>query len=600
MKILNMSASDTNQPDRPQGLVQRLLFGDWCNPDDLDQRRKSLLLHTLSIVAVLVITVVGFIFPDYPNNLAMIADIVAFAILGLNLVLLRWTKNLQLAMIVATSTAGILLFLVFATASGTQSAMFLWTYIYPLAAFFLVGYWWGLVFVTIYSVAIFATIFIKGDSLTIVAVDPLFLKRYAGSYLAVSILAMFFERARYITQIKLTGEIQVRRQTEIELVNAKEVAEEASRFKSDFLAKMSHEIRTPLNGIIGVSHLLLEHDVTPAYKQHAEVIATSADSLLNIVNQILDLSKVEAGRMSLDLKPFDLSSLITNLAELHRPRAEAKGLDLQTGLPTDLSRLVIGDSMRIRQVLENLVGNSVKFTPAGSVKIDVAIENLSDKTVVLRFTVTDTGIGIPADQQQAIFGEFIQADQATSRFFGGTGLGLAITQQLLELMDSKLILTSQVGQGSTFEFHLELGLADSLERPEKEPAPNSDFSQVRVLIAEDNEINLKITMHMLAKHGFIAESAADGLQAVKLWTQHKYDLIIMDCQMPNMDGIEATRTIRKQESADRHVPIIALTANAREADRQSCLDAGMDDFLSKPIDQDSFIRIAQKYLKFGA
>jgi len=595
--IPKISDSDSKQSDMPQGLLQRFLFGDWCNSDDFEQRRKSLLLHTLSVVGIVVITIVGFIFPDYSNKLAMIADIVAVALLGLNLVLLRWTKNLQLAMVVATLTAGALLFQVFATASGTQSAMFLWTYTYPLAAFFLVGYRWGLVFVSIFTTAIFVTIFVKGDSLTILTVDPLFLKRFTGSYFAVTILALFFERARHITQIKLTGEIQVRRQTEVELVRAKEVAEEASHFKSDFLAKMSHEIRTPINGIIGVSHLLLEHKLEPAYQQHAEVIASSADSLLSIVNQILDLSQVEAGRMSLDLKPFDLSGLITDLVELHRPRVEARGLELQIGLPTNLSQLVIGDSMRIRQVLENLIGNSVKFTPAGSIRLDVAAENFAGAAVDLCFTVADTGIGIPTDQQQAIFGEFIQVEKGTSKYFGGTGLGLAITQQLLELMDSKLTLTSQVGQGSTFEFHLKLGLADSLDQPKNQPLLKPDFSTARILIAEDNEINMKITMHMLKKHGFIAESASDGIQALDLWKQHQYDLIIMDCQMPNMDGIEATKTIRKQEPANLRIPIIALTATAMEADRQRCLDAGMDDFLSKPIDEGSLIRITRKHLK---
>jgi PAS domain S-box-containing protein len=386
-------------------------------------------------------------------------------------------------------------------------------------------------------------------------------------------------------------DVTAQKETEENLRQARDEAEAAARAKMEFLANMSHELRTPVNGIIGLTELALETELNDEARDYLETSRSSCDALLSVVNEVLDFSKIDAGALELESVGFDTASLVDGVVRVVEVRAREKGLSLRTRIASDTPPRLNGDPVRLRQVLLNLAGNAVKFTEGGWVRIEVEPVDLGGESALLRFAVADTGIGIPRDKLQAIFSPFTQADSSMTRRHGGTGLGLAIARRLVEAMGGELSVRSVPGQGSRFEFTLEL----PLERPAaevSEPSSTSEFTRpLRILLAEDNRVNQLVAVRLLERLGHLVDTVEDGKQAVERVASGTYDVLLMDLQMPEMDGIEATRAIRDRER-DRvldRVPIVALTACATEDDREECLGAGMDGYLQKPFVRETLI-----------
>ncbi len=441
--------------------------------------------------------------------------------------------------------------------------------------------------------------------------------RKDGSTLRVSLAVTAIRSAdgHIVGYLGVAQDITELKQAERVLAQARDQAIEASRLKSEFLANMSHEIRTPMNGIIGMNDLLLDTELTAEQRACAETVQASAQSLLSLINDILDLSKIEAGKLDLEQVEFDLEELVKESVSLLGVSARDKGLTFSTTISPGVPGHLLGDPARLRQILINLAGNAIKFTAAGGVSITAAAEEVTDSRTTIRFDVVDTGIGIEPEKLGSLFQNFTQVDASMTRKFGGTGLGLSISRQLVEMMGGTIRVRSLPGEGSTFTFTVafqhptgpstthggEWGVPREI--PEAPPVESKGGvpRSAMILLVEDNAINQRVALGRLAKLGLLADTVEDGPSALRALESRRYHLVLMDVQMPEMDGYAVTRAVRDPASTvlDHAVRIVAITAGAMQGDRERCLEAGMDDYLSKPVREAELTAVLKKWLPPG-
>ena len=402
-------------------------------------------------------------------------------------------------------------------------------------------------------------------------------KGQISSRMLVRIVRHAIERKRLEESLRQLRDLAERRAAE---------AQAASTAKTQFLANVSHELRTPMNVILGMIKLALRQGLNSTTKDYLDTARESADTLLALLNDLLDSAKIESGKLELEAAPFRLRRILEQITRGLFVRASEKGLQFICRMPDDLPEAVVGDEVRLRQVLVNLAGNAIKFTERGEVELSVRASSLTNKEVRLEFSVRDTGIGMSPSDLERVFKPFTQADASTARRFGGTGLGLSISANLAALMDGRIWAESETGQGSTFHFTVSLPLATELptEAEAASAASAAASTALRILLVEDNPANQKFAAYLLRDRGHVVEIAGDGRQALEMTRGNRYDAILMDVQLPGMDGLATTAAIRAGSPKESRVPIIAMTAHAMSSDRERCLAAGMDGYLAKPID----------------
>ncbi|MEN8224317.1 MAG: response regulator [Bacteroidota bacterium] len=431
-------------------------------------------------------------------------------------------------------------------------------------------------------------------------IEEVFIKNKKEVWLTSNLAPYRDNEGEIIGLVGISWDITYRKNYETELRDAKEQAEEGTRAKSEFLANMSHEIRTPMNGIIGMAEILKEADLGKQENENLDILISSTRSLLSLVNDILDISKIEAGKVELELEDFDIRQILKDIENIMYIKAEEKSLDYKTFINSNVPEFLMGDPYRLKQIILNLVNNAVKFTEKGHVHIYIDNTKEDAKGVTLEIKVVDSGIGISDDGKKNLFQLFSQVDTSTTKIHGGTGLGLSIAKRLVTLMDGEIGMESVINRGSTFWFTANLARSDKEEAiadafdKQIEPA-DEVFKELNILLAEDNEINQKIIQYSLTNAGYVVDIAQNGQEAIDKYHAGEYDLVLMDVQMPVLDGFEATAHIRDMETTalnnTTRIPIIALTANAMKGDREKCLAAGMDEYLSKPFTPNDLISI---------
>ena len=450
----------------------------------------------------------------------------------------------------------------------------------------------------------FARRHVAGERLGLITARPRSHVRKDGTMIDVEVTSGDLVLGGRLCRVCLTIDVTERNRASAALAVARDEAVEASNMKSAFLANMSHEIRTPMNGVIGMTEMLLSMGLTSAQRECAEQIARSGEQMLSIINDILDISKIETGHLELDIADFDVPEAIRQTCDGARAQALAKGISLDVEIAPEVPLRARADSRRVHQVLLNLVTNAVKFTARGSVTVSVTVPDTpgEDGTPV-RVEVVDTGIGIAPEGLQRMFEPFTQADVSTTRIYGGTGLGLAIARELVELMGGTIGAWSAPGEGSRFWFELTLGHALLEQAPEAAPAPAPEetawVTPPLVLVAEDSQVNQIVAARALERCGCHVEVVGDGRQALEALAAKRFDVVLMDCQMPELDGYQATAELRRRERPGMRVPVIAMTAQAMDGDRERCLGAGMDDFISKPMKFDALRAVLVKWIAGG-
>ncbi|HZV55746.1 MAG TPA: ATP-binding protein [Rhodocyclaceae bacterium] len=565
-------------------------------PEEQEIGYKTRFLHSVFLLAGLVASVMGFV--RWQSSALM--GMIDFAFAGLSFALLfylsRHKQHVETISTLALTLSFLLFMAIYLLAPHNTMRLSLF-FLLAASGFFLKGrqtgrLWLGgilFAIVTVHLSGRFATAYSDLDILTT----------------CIYLVALFFIFENYES---FKDQERRHRRAEEEAVRAKEAAEAASSAKSAFLATMSHEIRTPMNGILGMAQLLLMPGLTEQDRHdYARTLLNSGQSLMALLNDILDLSKVEAGKVELAHTALDPRQVIEEATELFAHSAQSKGLRIESVWHGPAGQRYWGDSIRLRQMLANLVSNAVKFTAEGSVRLDATEVERQGTKALLEFSVTDSGIGIPSDKQSLLFKPFSQADSSTTREYGGTGLGLSIVRSLAKLMGGDVGVESEAGQGACFWFRIR---ADALQEDEEsrqferggevgQKAANTGRIAKRVLVVEDNPINRRVAEALLRKLRIETETVEDGLQAVDVITGgRRPDLVLMDVQMPVMDGFQATVRIRQweQTAGQPHLPIIALTAGAFDGDRQRCLASGMDDHLAKPINVNALSSILAKWL----